>query len=527
MSDRVAIPPGGTANGAANGTARRDAGSGGAANAAAPAGPHVVVLGAGVCGLYAGRVLAAAGARVTVLEREDVVGGLAAGHRHGDNLYDLGVHHLHAFDAEIFEDVRDLMGPDLIGVAKDARIKYGRGFRRYPLAFGDILRGVPPWTLATALAGLAAQQLANRLRPREAANAEEALIQLYGRPLYRVFFRDFTTRYWGLPPSALSAAFVRRKMPRLSAVDVVKQALAKVGVREARGAAVDSALAEETLYYSREGARAMPEALAAAIRAGGGRVVTGARVTAVETAGGRVVAVRYREGAAERRLACDACVSTIPINHLARALEPAPPPEVLAAAGALRHRPIVVYGFRVARPRLLEALYVYYRDRVFHRLAEPKNSGLVVSPPDHTLLLAEIMCEADDALWRAAPEAVVRVVADLEAEGVLSAREIVETHVVRAAEAYPVFDLGFEAHLGRLEAHLAELANLRSTGRQGGFCYPNMHASMRMGADAARALLGAAARRPDAAVPEAVPDAAQPALAPTAAAQPVSNAAAE
>jgi len=484
--------------------------------------PHVIVLGAGVCGLYAGRVLAAAGARVTVLEREDVVGGLAAGHRLGDNLYDLGVHHLHAFDRDIFEDVKGLMGDRLIGIAKDARIKYGRGFRRYPLEFGDMLRGIPPWTLATALAGLMVQQVANRLRPREAENAEQALIQLYGRPLYSFFFRDFTARYWGIPPRELSAAFVRNKMPRLSAVDVIKQALARLGLREPGDAAVESALAEETLYYSREGARGMPEALADAIRRDGGAVLTGATVTAVETEGGRVVAVRYRAGGnegAELRLPCDACLSTIPINHLALAFEPPAPPAVVEAAAGLRHRPIVVYGFRVARPRLLDALYIYYRDRVFHRLAEPKNSGLDIAPPEHTILLAEIMCDHGDALWNGTPEAVARVAADIEAEGILRADEIVETHVVRAPEAYPVFALGFEAHLARIEAFVAGHANLRSTGRQGGFCYPNMHAAMRMGAEAARELAAGAlveprGRRPGASAASAVP-------------YPVSNAAAE
>ena len=30
------------------------------------------------------------------------------------------------------------------------------------------------------------------------------------------FFRDFTHRYWGFPPTELSATFVRSKMPRLS-----------------------------------------------------------------------------------------------------------------------------------------------------------------------------------------------------------------------------------------------------------------------------------------------------------------------
>ena len=457
--------------------------------------PHVVVIGGGVCGLYAARVAAGAGLNVTVLERDDVVGGLAAGRRIEGNWIDLGTHHLHAFDAAIFDDVRAIMGTRLRPIEKLALVRYGRGFRRYPLAFGDLLRGIPPWTLARALFGLVGQQLVNRLRPRAAVDAEQALIALYGLPLYRFFFRDFTARYWGMSPRALSATFVRRKMPRLSAIDIVKRALAPLGFRDARGAAVDSALAEETLWYGVRGSGEMPTALAEHVEACGGRIITSAPVTAVETAGGRVVAVRYRpagagagtaaDDAGDVRLACDAVINTAPINHIVPRFDPPPPPDVTAAAAALRHRPMVAYAFLIRRPRVLNALYVYYRDRRFHRLAEPKNSGLAIDPPDHTLLLAELMCAPDDGLWRGDPDAVADVVRDLEAEGVCRADEIVRLHVVRAPEAYPVFDLGFEPHLEALQSFVARWPNAWSVGRQGGFGYPNMHAAMREGATAA------------------------------------------
>ena len=73
-----------------------------------PSRPHVVVLGAGVCGLYAARVLAAKGFAVTVLERDEVVGGLAAGRERRGNYYDFGVHHLHAFDTrEPLKEIRN------------------------------------------------------------------------------------------------------------------------------------------------------------------------------------------------------------------------------------------------------------------------------------------------------------------------------------------------------------------------------------------------------------------------------------
>lgn len=451
------------------------------------AGERVVVLGGGPCGLYAALELARAGRAVTVLEKEEVPGGLARGHRRGANFYDLGVHMFHAFDPEVFETIREVMGEERIEVALDARIKWAGALFRYPLQFRDIVAGMPPLRLLRCCAGLLLTQARYTLFPREPANAEEALIQLYGRPLYEFFFRDFTARYWGFPPTEMSATFVKTKMPRLTAVDVLWKLAGMVGIRPRGVSATPSALREETLHYSRTGAETMPRRLAAAVEAAGGEVVCGAGVTGIEVdeAAGRVVAVR----AGDRRYEADAVLSTIPLRCLVEGMGEVVPGPVREAAGALGSRSLAVFGLLVAKERALEGIYVYHRDRIFHRVGEPKNAGVRVDPPDHTLLVVETTCEVGDARWRGAEEVRARILADLEAEGICRPEEVVEMHLLQAEHGYPVFSLGFEEPLETVRGFLAGFGNLRSTGRQGGYCYPNMHRAMRMGADAAREIL--------------------------------------
>jgi protoporphyrinogen oxidase len=82
-----------------------------------------------------------------------------------------------------------------------------------------------------------------------------------------------------------------------------------------------------------------------------------------------------------------------------------------------------------------------------------------------------------------------RIMADLEAEAICTRDQIVEWHVLHAETGYPVFRLGFEPHHQAVKDFLATIPNLQTTGRQGGFCYPNMHSAMRMGAKAADAVL--------------------------------------
>ena len=459
---------------------------------ASAARPRIVVLGGGPTGLYAARVLSRNGHDVTLIEKEERPGGLATSHQRDGNWYDLGVHMLHEFDRPIFEDIRDhVMGDERIEVALDAKIRWAGAFYRYPLQFGDMVRGIPPLTLARCVIGLLGTQLWFKLFPRQPKDAEQALIQLYGRPLYEFFFKDFTHRYWGFPTTELDAKFITTKMPRLTAVDVIKKALAKIGIKDRGVKAVESALLEETLHYSRTGAETMTRRLAGAVTAAGGRVLTGREVASVEISQGRVGAVTVREVATgrEERIECDYCINTIPLPHLvARATGQPAPADVLESCAHLRYKPITIHGLLVNKPKCIEGLYIYYRERIFHRVGEPKNAGLRVTPEDHSVLIVETTCEEGDDKWNATPDVRERIMADLEAENIVTRDRIAQWHVLRAPQGYPVFRLGFEPHFRRVMDWVSSISNLRTAGRQGAFCYPNMHSAMRQGAKAAEAV---------------------------------------
>jgi protoporphyrinogen oxidase len=448
---------------------------------------HIAVLGGGPCGLYAARVLARAGHAVTVLDKGEQPGGLATSHKRGENWYDMGCHMLHEFDQEIYRDVMGMMGEESIPVQLNAKIRWAGSFYRYPLQPKDMLRGIDFFVLCYYTLGLFAAQLRSALVPWVPKNAEEALIMLYGQPLYGFFFRDFTHRYWGIHPRELSATFITTKMPRLSAVDMLKKWLAKVGLKDRTIHAVDSALHEETLHYSRTGAEAMPRAIARTVANTGGTIIQSAEVTRVvlDPTTQRVQSVWYRKDDAEHELRCDECISTIPIPHLVQRTEPPPPPEVLQAASEIRYKPIAIYGLLVKKQKCIDALYIYYRDRMFHRVGEPKNAGLKVNPPDHTLLIVETTCEIGDEKWQGTDEAKERIYTDLELENICTRDDVVECHLIRGENGYPVFMLGFESYLDQVKSWVNSVPNLQSIGRQGGFSYPNMHSAMRMGARAA------------------------------------------
>lgn len=444
--------------------------------------PHVLILGGGVCGLYAALTLLKKGIGVTVLEKEERPGGLAAGRELNGNFYDLGCHMLHAHDEGVFDTIKGIMGNDRVEVQLDAKIRWMGNFYRYPLQFQDMIKGMPLLKLGWYGSALVVSQIWYKVFPGEPKDAEEALIMLYGKPLYTFFFRDFTHRYWGMSPRELSATFIKSKMPRLSAVDIIKKALAKVGVKENEHMAVESALMEETLHYSRTGAETMPRLVSEEVERLGGKVLLNHPVKSVEMSDGKVTGVTCENG---EEFEADYCISTMPMPLMARSITPLPPQDVLDASKNLRYKPIAIYGVLVNKESCIDSLYIYYRRRIFHRVGEPKNAGLKVTPEGHTVLIVEMTCEMGDGKWTGDPDIWDQIVADLEVENVCKPEDIVEHHILRCETGYPIFKLGFEPYFETLKNYVDSIPNLWTTGRQGGFCYPNMHKAMRMGADAA------------------------------------------
>ncbi|MBT8037298.1 MAG: FAD-dependent oxidoreductase [Verrucomicrobiae bacterium] len=443
----------------------------------------VTILGGGVCGLYAAHTACRLGAHVQLVEKGKSLGGLAAGHRLGENWYDLGVHMLHAFDAEIFQDCAEVMGEERIEVPLKSHIQWQGKTYHYPLRGRDILSGIAPLTLARCLLGLGIAELRSRFSAKpHGTDAESALIELYGVPLYEFFFEDFTHRYWGRHPRSLDAEFIRRKMPRLSAVDVLKNGLEKLGIAKPRDAR-EGAMRFETLHYSRTGAEAMPRLLGESLQSAGVTMLTGETIIEIHHDENSITEVVT----GNKILTGTDFVSTLPLPDLVHCLHPAAPPDVLDAANQLRFKPLTIYALLIRKDRCMDALYTYYRDQVFHRVGEPKNAGLEVTPAGHTTLIVETTCEIGDRYWQG--DALDEILTGLSLEGLCEPDDLVEHHLIHSAHAYPIFAHGFQKHLACVTDYLSCFKNLRTTGRQGAFTYPNMHSAMRMGAEAVKSLL--------------------------------------
>jgi len=417
---------------------------------------------------------AQAGHEVTVVERSDRVGGMAASHEVAGVRVDLGSHRLHPSAAPpLLEALRDLLGDDLQVRRRHGRIRLHGRWLAFPLRSGDLIRRLPPaFAARAALDAVAGPVRRRRRRPDTFAAAVRAGL---GPTMASAFYEPYARKLWGLDPAALSGELARRRISASSPTALVR--------RLVRGAAP----AGRTFLYPRRGYGQIAEALADAATAEGAEVRLDTDVTHLAFVGGGVVATLDGGSSVE----ADRVWSTAPLGVLAAMVDPAPPAEVIDAAAGLVHRALVLVYLVLARPRwtAFDAHYFPGPDVPMARVSEPRNYRYSRDDPtDRTVLCAEVPCTVGDATWTADPDHLGALVTDALAAQGLEVPALIAVEVIRLPRAYPVYRTGFEADRSTLERWVRTEPLLLTLGRQGLFVPDNAHHVLAMGSAAAAAL---------------------------------------
>ncbi|MBI3551239.1 MAG: FAD-dependent oxidoreductase [Elusimicrobia bacterium] len=453
-----------------------------------------VVLGAGCAGLAAAWRLQSRGRRVVLIEAEDHAGGLAGGIRIRGNVYEYGPHIFHTTDPQILSDIKGLMGADLLPYRRTIQIKFLGNYFQFPLSMTEVVFKLPPATVLRAAASFVYCFVAGALRKPEVETSETLLRRCYGEVLYRIFFKNYITRVWGIPPSEFSPAFARERIPRFDLLEIwdkiktlARQRLGGLAQGIRTSGYVEKV--EGDLYTTRQGFSMITQRMAERFTEKKGELLLNTAVKKILREGGRVTGVVVESDGRERTLACEAVISTLPINEAALSLSPELGPEAVSAASALRFRAIVFVGIKVRRARVLRASFMYFREHSFNRITDLGYFGFKIEPAGSTLLVAEVSCDPKDRLWTDEEMVKRAVVADLVREDILAQEEIEEMHVFRAKHAQPMYTMGYEKALSTLLGVFSEFSNFETAGRQGRFQYVNTHVAMKMGYEAADRLL--------------------------------------
>jgi protoporphyrinogen oxidase len=451
---------------------------------------RTIVIGAGPAGLAAAHELSELGREAVVLEQDDQVGGIARTVVYRGYRFDIGGHRFFTKATAIQELWEEIMGDDFLVRPRLSRIHYRDTFFHYPLKPVEALIGLGP---IEAIRIFISYMRARAFPIEDERTFEEWVVNRFGRRLFEIFFETYTEKVWGRPCSEIGADWAAQRIKNLDLVAAVRNAL--IGDR-ANGKVVTTLI--DRFHYPRLGPGMLWERWSERLVERGVEIRMETRVSAIHHDHERVVAVEAdRPDGSTERIEGAHFISTMPVRELVRALRPAPPEFVVAAAERLEYRDFLTVVLIVEAEELFPDnwIYIHSPDVRVGRIQNFKNwSPDMVPDPATTSLGLEYFVHEGDDLWSMPDADLVALGARETARlGLLREGTVVrDGTVVRVRKAYPVYDGEYRESLATIRGWLSGLENLQLVGRNGQHRYNNQDHSMLTGILAARNVAGEA-----------------------------------
>lgn len=413
---------------------------------------------------------------VTVIEKDDAVGGLCKTLRRDGYQFDLGGHRFISKDAGLVEDIRALMGGGLLTRQRKSVIRFRDREYDYPLNLRSIAAGSSPWMNVKFAAGCLASA-SGLTRPRSVPGTFDNWTEKrFGRPISDVFFRPYTEKLWGVSADRLSSDWAAQRVPQLDAKNILMKALGLGGKKTRSFAPV--------YLYPKGGIGAIFESMAEEITRLGGKIVTGAPVIGFETDGNQIRSAVIDGVDGKRLVEADVFLSTIPIDGLQNMLA--------EDSQTLPYRSLRFLNIMLDMDNLSPNTWMYVPEGglIMTRIQEPRRRSEFSAPDGKTSVMLEIPCEHGDAIWNIPDDELLQKgLRDLKKLGFDVSSKALGHFSTRARYAYPRFEIGYREKVNEVRRAVNKFDNLTSLGRQGLFRYIFMDTAMLMGRNWARAVL--------------------------------------
>ena len=453
---------------------------------------RAIIIGAGPAGLTAAYELTKHGASTVVLESDPAyVGGISRTVNYKGYHFDIGGHRFFSKSREVEDLWTEILGSDMLDRPRSSKIYYRGQFYSYPLKPLDALSklGFVESALCVMSYGYA------KLWPtRDPKSFEDWVVNQFGRRLFRIFFKTYTEKVWGMSCKEISADWAAQRIKGLSLGSAIRNALLPHRKPKDRRQVVKALI--DTFRYPRRGPGMMWESCAEKVRQQGGEVVLDRNVTSCRldpaTTKWRVTA-QSASGKTEEYCA-EHIISSMPIRQLVAQIEPRLPETAIQSAQALRYRDFLTIGLILReRNRFTDNwVYIHDPDVKMGRVQNYKSwSPEMVPDPNYCCYGLEYFCFEGDGLWSAPDEELIALAkTELQQVGLGTTDDVVDGCVIRQAKAYPVYDDDYRHHVDVIRETLeSKCPNLHLVGRNGMHKYNNQDHAMMTALLAARNIL--------------------------------------
>ncbi|WP_298737357.1 NAD(P)/FAD-dependent oxidoreductase [uncultured Chitinophaga sp.] len=382
-----------------------------------------------------------------------------------------------------------------------SRIYFLRKFFTYPIQLSlDTLTKLGLWTTIAIMFSYLKAQLLPR-KPEK--NLEDFMINRFGQVLYKLFFKDYTEKVWGIPCDKISAEWGAQRIKGVSISKAIQHAIQSATKKKQQASGNDIAQKDtetsliEQFLYPKFGPGQLWEEVARQVESMGGKILmhhdvkriytsdNANQVTAVAAVNNITGETSYLEG--------DYFFSTMPVQELIGGLDGPIPEEVREVAAGLQYRDFITVGILLKKlsfqdkktgewkPLELKDTWIYIQEKDVKvgRLQLFNNwSPYMVKDPDTAWVGMEFFCNQTDDFWNRSDEYIKDLaIKELEKIGLASQANVLDATVLRMEKTYPAY-FGTYERFDVVRDFVDKFENLFLVGRNGMHKYNNSDHSM-------------------------------------------------
>lgn len=487
----------------------------------------VVIIGAGPAGLTSAYSLLKKSKEyeVVILESSNQVGGISKTINFNGYKMDTGIHRFFTKSEEvqnIWEELMPIQGmpayDDIILSAnknfvengsnpeKDdvsfliknrlTRIFYDKKFYDYPVSINyKTMKSMGFFTVFKA--GLS--YLKSCFIKLEESSLENFYINRFGKVLYSMFFEKYTEKVWGIHPRNISADWGSQRVKGLSILGIIKDYFNKLFKRKNKKNTETSLI--ESFYYPKLGSGQMFEIMAKKIEEMGGKIILLSHIESIKTDGNRITSIMYENNKKKIKIACDICISSMPIKDLIESLEMKIPKKIYDIAVNLPYREfmsvgLVVDKFNIKNNTKIKTIgdivpdsWIYIQDpsvkmgriQIFNNWS-PYIFKNAEDMEKEVFFSMEYFCSKNDRFWNMNDDEFIKFAIN-EAKKINlidNDCKIKDSCRIKIKKAYPAY-FGTYKDIDNVISFLNKIDNLYCVGRNGQHRYNNMDHSMLTG----------------------------------------------
>ncbi len=429
----------------------------------------IVIIGAGITGLTTAYSLLQRGDyEITLLEKDNVVGGLSKSVGVNGIVTDLGPHRIFSHYPEAEDFMKKIIGNDFMYIPRRSKIFYNNRFIHYPVRTTEILTTFGFLTSFMSFISFLNQKLKNIVAKGDLVSFADYIKIHFGPYLYKLLFEQYAHKAWNIDPSSISVDVARTRVSAGGLGTILKQKIF--------GESPNNITSVKTLGYVKGGFGNFPKKIAEEIQKRNAKIILSAELQDIDFDSKNPI-VTYKHNNSIEKIKSDICISTIPITDLTKIIvNKKPNTDILRFANSMRYINGAFVLLTTNKNRISEESWLYFPEPnlIFNRGYEPKNFDSSLAPKEQSAICLEVTyLNGDEIDQKNDNEIIERVKADFLKTNLVKMEDISGANLTRVKNIYPLYDLDYFNKLNSILSYLSQFENLYTAGRQGLFNHNN------------------------------------------------------